>query len=169
MIRPLTPADVAAFITLRYEAFTTDPLSWDHAPGNVIDREEWAPRLREIPEQRFVLGFFLTENRLTPELAGIIGFTRFEKQKRRHRAIIWGVYVSPVARARGVAAQLLAETLRRARGMECLERIILTVSNHAVAAIRLYEKAGFVEFGREPGAARTGETHMDEIYLLLEL
>jgi ribosomal protein S18 acetylase RimI-like enzyme len=98
-----------------------------------------------------------------------MGFTRFEKIKRRHRSELWGVYVSPAARGRGVAALLLEETLRRARQLEGLERITLAVSNRAPAARHLYEKVGFVEFGREPGAARTGNVEMDEIHMLLNL
>ncbi|WP_020569147.1 GNAT family N-acetyltransferase [Neolewinella persica] len=169
MIRPLTPDDTEAFIALRYEAFTTDPLSWDHEPGTPIDPEVWRPRIAEVPGLKFVLGYFLTEDRETPELAGILGFTRYEKPKRRHRAMLWGVYVSPAARGRNAGGQLLEETLRRARQLEGLERVTLTVSHLAPAALHLYRKAGFVEYGREPGAARTGKVRMDEIYMLLEL
>jgi RimJ/RimL family protein N-acetyltransferase len=169
MIRTLTPADTEAFVAMRYQAFTTDPLSWDHDPGTHIDPEVWRPRLAEVPGLKFVLGYFLTEDREIPELAGIMGFTRFEKTKRRHRSMLWGVYVSPVARGRRVSAQLLEETIRRARQIEGLERITLAVSNRAPAALHLYQKAGFVEFGREPGAARTGNVDMDEIHMLLEL
>ncbi|MFT6000383.1 MAG: ribosomal protein S18 acetylase RimI-like enzyme [Neolewinella sp.] len=169
MIRSLTPADTEAFVALRYQAFTTDPLSWDHDPGTPIDPEVWRPRLAEVPGLEFVLGYFLAEGRETPALVGIMGFTRFEKVKRRHRSALWGVYVSPSARGLRVSAKLLAEALRRARQLEGLERVILSVSNQAPAALHLYEKAGFVEFGREPGAARTGEVDMDEIHMLLEL
>ncbi len=168
MIRSLTPDDLDAFIALRYRAFATDPLSWDHDPATPIDPEEWLPKILETDGQ-FVLGYFLTEGRQTPELAGLIGFTRYEKPKRRHRGLVWGVYVSPEARGRQVAKQLLTETIRRARAMEGLERITLTVSHHASAARALYTAAGFVEFGREPGASRTGEVAMDEIYMLLDL
>jgi len=47
--------------------------------------------------------------------------------------------------------------------------VILSVSHHATAAIRLYERAGFVEWGREVAAARTGEVFMDEIHMGLAL
>lgn len=169
MIRPLTLADTEAFVAMRYQAFTTDPLSWDHEPGTPIDPEVWGPRLVEVPGLKFVLGYFLTEGRESPEMVGVMGFIRFEKTKRRHRSELWGVYVSPAARGRGVSAQLLTETIRRARLLEGLERIILSVSNQAPAALHLYKKAGFVEFGREPGAARTGDVNMDEIHMLLDL
>ena len=59
-------------------------------------------------------------------------------------------------------------TMRRGT-LDGLERIILTVSHHAAGAIALYTKAGFVTFGREAGAARTGDIPMDEIYMLLDL
>lgn len=169
MIRPLTPEDIDAFIALRYAAFSSDPLSFDHEPGSKIDPELWAPRLADIPNRKFTLGFFLTEGRETPELGGMIGLLRFEKRKRHHRALVWGVYVSEAARGRGVASQLLTECIRRAKKMEGLERLVLSLSNHAVAAKRLYESAGFEVFGKEPGAARTGEIQMDEIHMLLNL
>ncbi|MEL7159625.1 MAG: GNAT family N-acetyltransferase [Bacteroidota bacterium] len=169
MIRPLTPADVSAFIRLRYAAFASDPLSFDHEPGSVIDPEVWAPRLAEVPDQKFTLGYFLTEGRSEPELAGMIGLLRYEKKKRSHRALVWGVYVGEAARGRGAADRLLEECIRRAREMVGLDRLVLSLSHHAGAARHLYEKHGFVVFGREPGAARTGETAMDEIHMLLDL
>ncbi|MBC6993523.1 GNAT family N-acetyltransferase [Neolewinella lacunae] len=168
MIRSLGPADLNAFIALRRQSFATDPLSWDYDPGHEVSAEEWLPKILETDGQ-FVLGYFLTEGRQKPELAGVIGLTRYEKLKRRHRALVWGVYVSPAARGQQAARQLLTETIRRARAMEGLERIILTVSHHASAARALYTAAGFVEFGREPGASRNEGVGMDEIYMLLEL
>ncbi|WP_187271169.1 GNAT family N-acetyltransferase [Neolewinella aurantiaca] len=169
MIRPLTTSDLSAFLALRKQSWSTDPLSWDHDPGEVVDPEEWRPRMDAIDNERFILGYFLTEDRTEPQLAGIIGFSRFEKQKRRHRAMVWGVYVDPEARGRGAAKLLLEECLERARKMEGLHHLVLSVSNHAEAAIRLYTAAGFVEWGRETAAARTGEVFMDEIHMRFEL
>ncbi|MEO0731713.1 MAG: GNAT family N-acetyltransferase [Bacteroidota bacterium] len=169
MIRPLAPSDVADFIHLRYAAFASDPLSFDHEPGTEIDPEVWAPRLAEVPGQKFTLGYFLTEECPTPKLAGMIGLLRYEKKKRCHRAMVWGVYVGQNARGKGAADRLLAECIRRARTMPGLERLVLSLSHHAEAARGLYEKHGFVVFGREPGAARTGDTAMDEIHMLLDL
>lgn len=134
-----------------------------------MDREEWRLRIETIPHERFILGYFVTTDHDQPELAGIIGFTRFEKLKRRHRAMVWGVYVGPAARGMGASKLLLEACLERARRMEGLHHLVLSVSNHATAAIRLYEWAGFTVFGREPEAARTGETFMDEIHMMLAL
>ena len=168
MIRPLTSTDIDVFTALRRQSFSSDPLSWDSDPDYEVTAEEWLPKILETDHQ-FVLGYFLTDGRETPKLAGITGLARYEKPKRRHRAMVWGVYVSPAARGRGGARQLLAETIRRAKAMPGLERLTLTVSNHATAARAMYEAAGFVTFGREPGAARDGDVAIDEIYMLLDL
>lgn len=168
MIRPLVSADVSGFCALRKQSFVTDPLSWDYDPGYEVATEEWAPKL-ERTSDNIVLGYFITDAGAEPELAGMIGLTRFDKLKRRHRATIWGVYVSPAARGRRAAAQLLDEALLHARNMDGLDHLILSVSHHATAALHLYTVAGFTEWGREVRAARTGNTWMDEIHLRLEI
>lgn len=168
MIRPLTPDDAPAFVALRKQSFSTDPLSWDYDPGSKVEPEVWAPRLQES-ENDVVLGYFVPKKAAEPELAGMIGLQRYQKNKRRHRATVWGVYVGPAARGERVASQLLEEVLRRARSMKGLDHIILSVSNHATAANRLYARAGFVEYGRELRAARTGDIWMDEIWMRLEI
>ncbi len=167
MIRALTPFDIAGFVALRQQSFATDPLSWDHEAGEKVSAEVWAPRLQET-ENDVVLGYFLTEGRDIPELVGVIGLKRPVKEKRRHRAMVWGVYVSPSARGHRVASQLLAAIIIRAKSMVGLDHLVLSVSNHAIAACQLYQRAGFVEWGRELRAARTGDTWMDEIHMRLD-
>jgi len=169
MIRSLTPADLAAFIALRKQSWTTDPLSWDHAPDEKVDPEKWKGIISGWDNGSVLLGYFLTEEGREPELIGLTGLQRFTAPKRSHRAMIWGVYVDPSARGQGISGKLLEESLARARRMEGLHHVILSVSHHATAAIRLYERAGFVEWGREVDAARTGEIFMDEIHMLLIL
>jgi len=169
MIRPLITADLDAFIALRKRSWADDPLSWDHEPGEAIDPEEWRDRIVESENGSVLFGYFLTEDRAEPELVGLTGMKRFEATKRSHRAMIWGVYVSPVARGRGASKLLLEACIARARKLEGLHHLVLSVSHHAKAALRSYEKVGFTVFGREPAAARTGEVFMDEIHMMLVL
>jgi len=168
MIRPLSPADAPAFCALREQSTISDPLSWDREPGQEDPVEVWAKRLQET-EDSVVLGYFLTEGRRTPELAGVIGLQRFVKTKRRHRAMVWGVYVSPAARGRAAARQMLDDIIGRAKKMEDVHHLVLSLSSRAPAAHHLYATAGFVEWGREVRAARTGEVWMDEIHMRLDL
>lgn len=168
MIRALTPADLEAYIAMRRESFTKAPLAFIQLPDEEIDSEQTHQEMSHWNEENFMLGYF-AEAEGEPKLLGIMGLMRYTAPKRRHRAYLWGVYVREEGRGRGIAKQLLEETLSRCRQMEGLVRIILTVSHHAQAAIALYEQAGFVQFGCEPGAARTGDIAMNETYFLLDL
>lgn len=169
-LRPLGPDDVEEFIRLRSEGFASAPLSFEQSPDDPIDQGLWRERLGADPAHNVTLGFFLTAaDDEREELVGIWGVKRYTAPKRAHRAMMWGVYVSDRARGLGVGRALMQEALRRCREMPGLEHVILTVSHHATAAIKLYREAGFVEFGREIGAAKTGNTYMDEVYMRLDL
>lgn len=187
MIRPLGTADVDQFIAIRRESFRVAPLSFGQRPDVAIDRTQTLKDLANKTQEDFILGYFRSlnpvltgtardasiSNQVAParheELAGILGMQRYASPKRSHRAFVWGVFVSPAAQGKGIGQQLLQECIRRARTIAGLERLILTVSHHAQAAIRMYEKEGFVVFGREPGAAKTEGVPMDEIYMMLDL
>ena len=165
-IRPLSHhTDVEAFIRLRRAGFRRAPLSFAQDPDVEIDAEatraEWE---RTLGRDEFILGYFVGD-----ELAGIVGFSRSRPAKRSHRGFVWGFYVDENFRGRRIGRQLMEALIDRARDIPGLERIYLTVSNHATAALRLYRQLGFTEFGREPDAARTGAVSMDEIYLQLSL
>ncbi len=163
-VRELTVRDANEFLRLRRESFLKAPLSFALSPDDPIDRASVEEQLRECGPENFVLGYFLGER-----LVGTFGLRRMPHVKRRHRAMIHTVYVSEQARGKGVARRLQRACIERARAIEGLDRLILSVSHHAAGALRLYRQAGFVEFGREPGAARTGSTPMDEIHMLLDL
>lgn len=171
MIRELTVADLDDFIAIRRESFARAPLSFAQLPDLEIDREQTKKDLAAKNEENFILGYFIDSKAdgEQPILAGIMGMIRYDSPKRRHRGFLWGVYVREIARGRGAARKMLEETIARARHLEGFRRIILTVSNHSVGAIRLYESVGFVEFGREAGAAMNGETPMDEIHMYLDI
>lgn len=169
MIRPLTTDDIPAFLALRKKSWSTDPLSWDREPSEEVDPEKWHEIISGWDNGSVLLGFFLTEHGAEPKLVGLTGLERFKAHKRRHRAMIWGVYVSPITRGMGISRKLLDECLVRARAMKGLHHLVLSASHHAVGALHLYEQAGFVEWGREPAAARTGETFMDEVHMMLVL
>jgi ribosomal protein S18 acetylase RimI-like enzyme len=64
------------------------------------------------------------------------------------------MFVLPDGRGQGVAVQLLDAAIRYARTLDGVASVHLSVSESAVAAQRLYEKAGFRTWGVEPDAIR---------------
>ena len=83
-------------------------------------------------------------------LIGVAGLVGNDRRKTRHRAFIWGVYVTPAARGMGVGHRLIAACIDHARGIDGLLQVHLTVASHNRAAMHLYERLGFSRYGREP-------------------
>jgi ribosomal protein S18 acetylase RimI-like enzyme len=101
-------------------------------------------------------------------LVGMVGLVRETRMKSRHRARIWGMYVAPESRARGIARTLLEHAIAEARaaGIEHLE---LTVAAPQSVARALYERLGFRSIGTIPSAMRVNGKDVDEALMVLTL
>jgi ribosomal protein S18 acetylase RimI-like enzyme len=96
----------------------------------------------------------------------MVGLQREDLRKLAHKAFIWGMYVAPGARRRGVGRQLIDHALLRAASMNGVRQINLGVNAANVEAIALYEAAGFTSFGLERGFMLvSGELH-DELHMV---
>lgn len=164
-VRRLGPGDARALVTLRREALETEPLAFLASPEDDRALSEAFVRdaLAQVDEQA-VFGAFRGER-----LSGMVGLVRAAKRKERHKALIWGMYVAPEARAAGTGRGLLDAALACARGWPGVEQVHLSVSETATTAARLYESAGFEVWGREPRAVAWRGRYADEIHLVLTL
>src|ERR1700752_1416819 len=102
-IRPLTPADASQFQALRLAGLKDEPLSFASSyeeekdlPASTIDR-----RLAIKPD-RGTFGAFESES-----LVGLVSLGREDMKKLSHKAFIWGMYVQPEFRGKGVARALI--------------------------------------------------------------
>jgi ribosomal protein S18 acetylase RimI-like enzyme len=157
-VRRLLATDAAAYYALRLEGFTLHPLQFRVAP-----EDEHSQSLLEIGQKlegTFVLGGFDAH-----DLIGIAGLTRFEGAKLRHRALLWGMYVSERARGSGLADELMKTLLAEARALE-IRQVILTVAAENERAQRFYNRWGFAVYGTEPGAIRVAESYLDEVLMI---
>lgn len=102
-------------------------------------------------------------------LIGLITLIRDGQLKARHKAAIYGVYVTPAFRGVGVGRLLLAETLKTALALDGLRQIRLGVVAANRPAVRFYRAAGFVEYGRERQALLIDGRFHDEILMMLRL
>lgn len=71
------------------------------------------------------------------------------------RARLYSIAVEPAARGLGLGAQLLDDAMRQAAAAGC-EWLRLEVREDNAAAIALYRRLGFVEFGCKPGYYEDG-------------
>jgi ribosomal protein S18 acetylase RimI-like enzyme len=161
-IRLLDAADAAAFKTVRLRAVDTSPTSF--LP--TLDEEaalpagEFAARITPTPVQA-VFGAF--DGRT---LVGIAGVRRDARTKVAHKATIWGVYVEPAYRGRGIAQSLLdSATAHASHAWQC-RQLMLCVNAINDAAERLYASQGFVRIGTEPRALCIDGRFYDEHYMV---
>jgi len=164
-IRPFTEQDAQALWDLRMLALETDPWSFVDSPEELraISVEEFATRLRADNAESFIVGAF--EQR-TP--VGMVGCYQEVPLKRRHKAWIWGVFVKPAARGRGIAKSLMQAAIQRAKSIPGLEMLLLTVAVDQPAPRKLYQSLGFRSFGVEPRGLKIGNQSHDEENMVLE-
>lgn len=113
----------------------------------------------------FMIAAFLDDG----ELVGNISVQGIQELlKYRHRAGL-GVSILEKVWGIGLGTVLLREALEHARNTR-FEQIELGVFSDNVRAMHLYEKAGFEQVGRIPGAFRLKDgTYCDEIQMVYKL
>ncbi len=161
--------DIAAFQSLRLRGLRETPdafgATYDEfmheAPSTILERT----LTKESFPERFVLGAFDSDN----SLVGVVGCYRESRQKSRHKAWVWGMYVAPEMREQGTGKQLMQALLVRCATISGIEQVHLAVVTTNVAARHLYESLGFRVYGIEPHALKDGERYMDEAFMSFSL
>lgn len=102
-------------------------------------------------------------------VVGMTGLAGWSRPKMRHRMDIWGVYVAPEFRGQGIADWLLEAAIDYARSIVGVLQLHLQVVSTNVAAIRSYERAGFVRWGRMPRADIIDGVALDNDFMVLML
>lgn len=102
-------------------------------------------------------------------LVGMIGFFREPRAKNAHRGNVVSVYVVPEARGLGISSRLLEAVLNHARHLTGVLQIHLTVTTTNTVAIRAYDRAGFVRYGRVPRADMLDGEPIDNDLMVLML
>ena len=165
--RLLTDTDLPAYKTLRDvglqrnpEAFTTD---FDSATA--LPPATYATRLGQPPDDHFILGAFDASG----AMLGAVVCEREARLKKRHEAALVGMIIAPEVRSRGIGKALLQEFDTLVRQLPGLEQVVLSVTASNVAAVRLYEGAGFVRYGLQPRAIKIDRQYHDKALMLKTL
>jgi ribosomal protein S18 acetylase RimI-like enzyme len=164
-LRLLNEHDADAWWHLRLEALENAPSSFADAADDHRRTKVESVRVRlqsGMPDRRFIVGMWEDG-----KLVGIAGFYRHEAGHFRHKGHIWGVYVTPNARRKGVARALLNEIVRRARAIAGIEQINLVVSAPQMSAKQLYSSLGFHTYGIERRSLKIGSEYVDDKLMVL--
>ena len=156
---------MAVYRELRLRGLKEHPDAFTSSHAEESERPVAATERRIAPDSSdWVFGAFIGG-----ELAGVVGLSREPRAKNRHKASIFGMYVAPDHRRRGIGAGLLRHAIDSARAQSSLEQLVLTVTDTNVTARTLYEHFGFRSFGVEPRAISVGDTYFDKNHMILFL
>jgi ribosomal protein S18 acetylase RimI-like enzyme len=163
----LTPEHAAAYralilqaYALHPDAFTTSasertgfPLGW------------WENRLAAGDDAKEVV-FGAWEQ---GALVGLAGLSFEPREKARHKATLFGMYVDAPYRSLGLGRQLVAAVLDYGRSRDGTLLVQLTVTEGNAAAVALYTSFGFAPFGTEPFAVRVGSGYVAKVHMWCRL
>ena len=179
MIR-LEPGDAERYARLRLTMLTLAPWAFSATPedDDALDFRRLAEMFADEHHATFAIE---AARSLSPAhhverdsegravLVASASVTRAKSPKFRHRARIWGVFVEPGYRGRGLGKALMHAVIKEARSWRGVTFLDLSVSANSPEAQRLYESFGFEVWGREPEATELDGRRYDEIHMSLRL
>jgi RimJ/RimL family protein N-acetyltransferase len=145
------------------EAYAAHP---DAFTSTVAERAElplawWEARLSAEPAAKDVVFGAFHDGRI----AGVVGLSFERREKVRHRATLFGMYVRPPLRGQGLGRQLVLAALNHASERPGVNVVQLTVTEGNGPAVTLYESCGFLRFGVEPLAVAAGSQYLSKVHM----
>ncbi|MGY0193861.1 GNAT family N-acetyltransferase [Leptothrix sp. BB-4] len=163
LVRQLTEADAADYRALMLDAYQLEP---DAFTSTVEERQSlplswWQARIGNKPDaSEWVFGACCEG-----VLVGLAGLSRGQRERTSHKGTLFGMYVAPGHRNRGLARLLVQAVLAKARDVPGLVLVQLTVTEGNQPATKLYESCGFISFGVEPLANRIGAAFVSKRHM----
>lgn len=166
MIRLLEPGDAQQYMELRLEGLKENPEAFATSYEEVVQNKNAVQQFEENLRlaTSYNLGAF-EDGRLI----GMVTLFPETKEKLKHKATLFAMYVTPVKRGKGIAAALLEKTIQQARDIKGIKKINLSVVSINQGAKSLYKKYGFETFGVEEKALKIKNVYYDEEYMSLFL
>ena len=144
-IRILVGADAPAYQRLRLEGLRDCPTAFATHYEEECSKDVQSVAARLEPNAgRVICGAFEAKT-----LVGILGIQREERKNLRHKGVIWGMYVTPAARGKGIGRALLKHVLNEAKKMQGLRLVNLWVNAASTSVVAMYRAAGFNQIGVE--------------------
>jgi GNAT superfamily N-acetyltransferase len=163
----LNPQHATAYRSLMLEAYAHHP---DAFTSSVQERAAlplswWEARLSDASDaSEIVFGNFVDGT-----LAGVVGLSFEHREKARHKATLFGMYVQSSSRGKGLGGQLVDQVLACARSRAGVLLVQLTVTDGNRSAQALYERKGFIQFGLEPFAVAVGTGFVAKVHMWCRL
>lgn len=116
-------------------------------------------------EGKFVQGAFDETNLLV----GIVAFVRETSLKTSHRGNVYGMFVAPEFRWKGLGNSLLIELIKKGKKLQWFGTNKFNVVSENETAKRLYNSLGFQVYGVEQNALKFNGQYFDEYLIVLNV
>lgn len=161
-LKELTSKEAVVYKTFFLNGLTEEEENFRISPND----EQNGPFPTKDEADSFTLGVYVGD-----KLAGVVSFERegAQREKLRHKGILFRMYVGKEYRAQGLGKKLIAELIERVKALGDIEQINLTVVARNHTAKQLYEKYGFQVFSVEEHAIKWKGKYFTEESLMLKL
>jgi RimJ/RimL family protein N-acetyltransferase len=159
----LLPSQASQYRALMLEAYKLHPTAFtsSHNERALLPLSWWEKRLAvSEPAEEVILGVW-TED----VLSGIVGVQFENREKIRHKATLFGMYVPNQFQNRGYGRALVGAAIATASQRSGVTQMQLTVTEGNSAAIDLYKRAEFRQFGIEPKAVFVNGAYWGKIHM----
>jgi RimJ/RimL family protein N-acetyltransferase len=162
--RKLLPTDAKEYRKIRLECLE----KYQENFGSTFQEERTRPKLafEEYIEQQ-TNGKFFTGAFNDDELIGICGFSQEQKPKTRHIGTIIQMYVRTDYSGKGIGLELLNTVIEEAFKIPEIEQLLLGVVAINTSANRIYEQAGFQQYGLLKNYFKAGNAYSDQRLMVL--
>lgn len=153
-ILQLTPERWEEYKTLRLESMQQDPQAFGDKfkEWSEYSDEKWQKRPKD-PDKIILMA---EDNN---KFVGIIAVHIDHLNENEHEAHIWGMYITPVFRGKGISKMLMNELIEKLKSIDGLHRIELMVSAEQEAAIKSYLSSGFNKIGETDWVLGDNQNH----------
>jgi RimJ/RimL family protein N-acetyltransferase len=162
-IRALGTQDVEAYRELRLTALATSPAAFgsSYEEEARLSMDSFRARMASSGSN-MIFGAFAGS-----QLVGTAGFVASEQLKMRHKGTLWGVFLMPEWRGRGLGDRLVGRVVEHAAGHVLILQASVVTTNRR--AREIYARLGFVPYGIERQALLIDGRFFDEELLALDL
>ncbi|MED0875818.1 GNAT family N-acetyltransferase [Bacillus mobilis] len=164
MIRLLTKEDANKYWDLRLQALQVNPEAFVTTYEEAIRQENPIKRVESnlTATTSSTFGAFNEDH----QLVGVVTLLIEEREAYKHKGHIVGMYVDAQNRRNGLARELIAGAIQRARDIK-LEQLTLGVVATNEPAKKLYRSMGFKTFGIEKRAIKMNGVYSDNENMVL--
>jgi GNAT superfamily N-acetyltransferase len=159
----LNPQHAAQYRALMLEAYARHPESFTSSVQEraALPLAWWEARLSDSASAKDVVLGAHHEG----EIVGVVGVSFSARERARHKALLFGMYVPASHQGKGLGRALLEAALEAARRRQQVRVVQLTVTETNHNALKLYEQCGFASFGVEPYAVALGDGFIAKVHM----